>query len=190
MTRHILITGATGKTGAFAVSGLLEQGHEVRALVHRDDARAERLAESGAEVVVGDLLDLDAVTAAAKGTDAAYLTYPILPGLIEATATLLQAAETCVMSRPTTATASSPASTTSSARSPGSSHSRSRPSSSATGTTTTRAPAGSRPSSGAGGQLRVPNPIADMPIPSGRVTVGAIEPRTGPSAHESGEHRS
>jgi uncharacterized protein YbjT (DUF2867 family) len=93
MTRHILITGATGKTGAFAVSGLLEQGHEVRALVHRDDARAERLAESGAEVVVGDLLDLDAVTAAAKGIDAAYLTYPILPGLLEATATLLQAAE-------------------------------------------------------------------------------------------------
>jgi uncharacterized protein YbjT (DUF2867 family) len=35
MTRHILITGAIGKTGAFAVGRLLGQGHQVRALVHR-----------------------------------------------------------------------------------------------------------------------------------------------------------
>jgi NAD(P)H dehydrogenase (quinone) len=93
MARHILITGATGKTGANAVSTLLEQGHHVRALVHRADDRADRLAEAGAEVVVGDLLDLDALSRAAKGIDAVYLTYPITTGLIDASATLLQAAE-------------------------------------------------------------------------------------------------
>ncbi|MQY21597.1 NmrA family NAD(P)-binding protein [Nocardia macrotermitis] len=93
MTGHILITGATGKTGANAATTLLEQGQHVRALVHRADDRSDRLAAAGAEIVVADLLDIDAVSAAAAGMDAAYLTYPIAPGLLEATAALLQAAE-------------------------------------------------------------------------------------------------
>jgi NAD(P)H dehydrogenase (quinone) len=74
MARQILITGATGKTGAYAVSTLLDQGHHVRALVRQVDDRSERLARSGAEVVVADLHDVDAVSRAAKGIDAAYLT--------------------------------------------------------------------------------------------------------------------
>lgn len=93
MARNILITGATGKTGSAATTTLLERGHHVRALVHNLDSRSERLAAAGAEVVAGDLLDLDAVSRAAKGIDGVYLTYPIAPGLMEATATLLQAAE-------------------------------------------------------------------------------------------------
>lgn len=93
MTRNLLVTGATGKTGAHTVRTLLQQGHHVRALVHRDDERSARLADAGAEIVVADLRDLDAVSRAAKGIDAAYLTYPIAPGLLEVTATLLQAAE-------------------------------------------------------------------------------------------------
>lgn len=72
---------------------MLDQGHHVRALVHRADDRADRLAQAGAQIVVADLLDLDAVSRAANGIDAAYLIYPIAPGLMEATATLLQAAE-------------------------------------------------------------------------------------------------
>ena len=93
MTRQILITGATGKTGATAATALLDQGHHVRAFVHRFDGRAERLARAGAEVVTGDMLDLDAVSRAAKGTDAAYFAYPPAAGLVEAAATFLQAAE-------------------------------------------------------------------------------------------------
>lgn len=93
MPRHILVTGATGQTGVYTVSTLLEQGHHVRALVHRTDERADRLAQAGAEVVVADLLDFNAVTQAAQGIDAAYFTYPVAPGLLEATATLLQAAD-------------------------------------------------------------------------------------------------
>ena len=87
-----LITGATGKTGAHTVRLLREQGLPVRALVHTLDGRAERLAAQGAEVVQGDLLDFPSVSAATSGVTAAYLTYPIAPGLIEATANFAQAA--------------------------------------------------------------------------------------------------
>ncbi|WP_436535464.1 NmrA family NAD(P)-binding protein [Actinoplanes sp. HUAS TT8] len=93
MTGHILITGAAGKTGGYAAKTLLNQGHHVRALVRRADERSERLAAVGAEIVVADLLDLDAVVKAADGIDAVYLAYPIAPRLIEASAILLQAAE-------------------------------------------------------------------------------------------------
>ncbi|MGW7008368.1 NmrA family NAD(P)-binding protein [Streptomyces sp. NPDC054933] len=93
MTSHFLITGATGKTGAYAATALLAHGHRVRALVHRTDERSDRLAEAGAEVVVGDMLDLDAVVRVTTGVDGAYFAYPIAPGLIEASAVMLQAAE-------------------------------------------------------------------------------------------------
>jgi NAD(P)H dehydrogenase (quinone) len=87
-----LVTGATGKTGAHTVRLLREQGLPVRALVHTLDGRAERLAEQGAQVVQGDLLDFPSVSAATVGVTAAYLTYPISPGLIEATSNFAQAA--------------------------------------------------------------------------------------------------
>jgi NAD(P)H dehydrogenase (quinone) len=87
-----LVTGATGKTGAHTVRLLREQDLPVRALVHTLDGRAERLAEQGAEVVQGDLLDFPSVSAATVGVTAAYLTYPIHPGLIEATSNFAQAA--------------------------------------------------------------------------------------------------
>lgn len=93
MAKTVLITGAAGKTGRAAAGTLLAEGHHVRALVHRSDERADRLAAAGAEIVVGDLLDLDAVVNATKGVDAAYFAYPIIPGLIEAAAILLEAAE-------------------------------------------------------------------------------------------------
>ncbi|MEU3755789.1 NmrA family NAD(P)-binding protein [Streptomyces olivoreticuli] len=93
MTSHFLITGATGKTGAYAAAALLERGHRVRAMVHRKDERSDRLAEAGAEIVVGDMLDLDAVVQVTAGVDGVYFAYPIAPGLIEASAVMLQAAE-------------------------------------------------------------------------------------------------
>jgi NAD(P)H dehydrogenase (quinone) len=87
-----LITGATGKTGAPTVKILLEAGHRVRAFVHRVDQRSEALAAIGAEVVEGDLLDFHAVSSAMSGVKAAYLCYPIVPGLLPATAIFAQAA--------------------------------------------------------------------------------------------------
>ena len=87
-----LITGATGNTGAHTVRLLRERGRRVRALVHRNDERAERLRDLGAEVVQGDLLDFPAVSAATVGVSAAYFNYPVAPGLVEATANFVQAA--------------------------------------------------------------------------------------------------
>ena len=92
-TDRYLITGATGKTGARTVELLLEQGVGVRALVHRRDERSQRLADLGAEVVQGDLLDFGAVSSAMAGVTGAYFCYPIDPGgLLEATTIFAQAA--------------------------------------------------------------------------------------------------
>ena len=89
---QFLITGATGATGGAAAEQLLEQGRRVRAFVHRSDERAENLRKRGADIVVGDLLDFDAVRAALKNVDRAYFVYPIRPGLVQATAQFAQAA--------------------------------------------------------------------------------------------------
>ena len=54
----ILVTGAAGRLGGVGgtiVEMLRQRGLPVRALVHREDERAEALRATGAEVVVGDL---------------------------------------------------------------------------------------------------------------------------------------
>jgi NAD(P)H dehydrogenase (quinone) len=89
----VLVTGAAGRTGGYAAKLLLERGHRLRALVHSFDDRAAKLRDSGAEVIVGDLQDIDIVREAVDGVRAAYFVYPISPGLLEATATFAQAAE-------------------------------------------------------------------------------------------------
>ena len=72
----ILVTGATGKTGSAVVEQMLERGFPVRALVRRRDARSARLESLGADLVVGDLLDLDSVRAAVHGVRRIYFVYP------------------------------------------------------------------------------------------------------------------
>lgn len=91
-SRKFLVTGATGKTGGYVVRQLRERGAQVRAMVHREDERSASLAAAGAEIAVGDMLDLAAVRAAARGITAAYFVYPLAPGLLEATAIFAQAA--------------------------------------------------------------------------------------------------
>ncbi|GAB3152904.1 NAD(P)H-binding protein [Amycolatopsis sp. NPDC004378] len=87
-----LVTGAAGKTGRATIDLLLAGGHQVRAMVRRDDERSRALAAAGAEVVQADFLDLDGVTAALRGISGAYFCYPIREGLLEATAVFAQAA--------------------------------------------------------------------------------------------------
>ncbi|MFJ8007293.1 NmrA family NAD(P)-binding protein [Streptomyces fagopyri] len=90
---NLLVIGATGQTGRHTTELLLQRGRRVRALVRTVDERSRRLADLGAEVVVGDVHDLNSLAGATEGIDAAYFTYPILPGLMDATANLAQAAE-------------------------------------------------------------------------------------------------
>lgn len=89
----MLISGATGHTGKVATRLLLEKGFAVRAFVHRDDDRSQQLAALGAEIFVGDLLDLRAVRRAFEGVKRAYFVYPILPDVVQATAHFAQAAK-------------------------------------------------------------------------------------------------
>jgi NAD(P)H dehydrogenase (quinone) len=84
---------ATGDTGRAAVKESIALGLDVRAMVHNKDARSEALEKLGAEVVVGDLLEINTVRAAMEGVDAAYLVWPVQPGLIHATVNFAQAAK-------------------------------------------------------------------------------------------------
>ncbi len=54
-----MVTGAGGFLGQYIVEQLIAQGHEVRAFCHRSN---DEIADLGAEVVVGDLLDVRFVT--------------------------------------------------------------------------------------------------------------------------------
>jgi uncharacterized protein YbjT (DUF2867 family) len=92
MSKKILITGATGDTGRAAVRESIALGLDVRAMVHTIDARSDALKALGAEVVVGDLLQIDTVRAAMQGVEAAYFVWPVQPGLINATVNFAQAA--------------------------------------------------------------------------------------------------
>jgi uncharacterized protein YbjT (DUF2867 family) len=93
MNKQVLITGATGDTGRAAVRESIALGLTVRALVRAIDARSDALAALGAEIVVGDLQDLNSLSAAMQGVDAAYFVYPVAPGLIAATVNFAQAAK-------------------------------------------------------------------------------------------------
>jgi len=59
---RILVTGATGKTGAPTALGLLKRGYPVRALVRQSDERAEGLQQAGSEIAFGSLEDFRDVT--------------------------------------------------------------------------------------------------------------------------------
>lgn len=65
-----LVIGSTGNVGGALVTELLEQGHQVRALV-RDASRAELL-PTGIDIAVGDLNDAESLTAAATGVDGVF----------------------------------------------------------------------------------------------------------------------
>ena len=80
----ILVTGATGKTGAQIVDQLRTRGFPVRAMVHREDARSARLAAQGAEIMVGDLYSYDDVADAQQGAERAYFCPPVQPFMIHA----------------------------------------------------------------------------------------------------------
>jgi len=75
MTSPILVTGAAGRVGGIGrtvTELLLQQGRAVRAMVRNEDERAQALRDLGAEVVVGDLLDLDSMHRVIAGCETMY----------------------------------------------------------------------------------------------------------------------
>ncbi len=71
---HALVTGGTGFLGRYLVEQALARGDRVRAFCRRDDAA---LRAKGAEIVVGDIRDRAAVTAACAGVDCVFHTAAI-----------------------------------------------------------------------------------------------------------------
>jgi NAD(P)H dehydrogenase (quinone) len=89
----ILVSGATGRTGGFAIDELLKMDKRVRAYVRSDDDRAAALRQRGVDIAVGDFTDIDDIRAAMEGISSAYFLYPIAPGIIGAAAYFAQAAK-------------------------------------------------------------------------------------------------
>lgn len=86
--KPILVTGAAGDIGAIGrnlSAMLLAKGHRVRALVRREDERAEALRRLGAEVVQGDLTDLASMHRAIEGSSRIYFGMSVSAPYLEAT---------------------------------------------------------------------------------------------------------
>jgi uncharacterized protein YbjT (DUF2867 family) len=88
MTTPILVTGAAGRVGAVGrtlTELLLAQGKPVRAMVRNEDQRAQALRDLGAEVVVGNLLDLTSMHNAIAGCEAMYFGMSVSDDYLAAT---------------------------------------------------------------------------------------------------------
>ena len=90
-----LITGAGGGVAGISpqvVRRLLDRGESVRAMVHRDDDRAEALRAQGAEVVVGDLTNPADVNTAMSGVTRMFFSMSVSPDYLQASAVVCVAA--------------------------------------------------------------------------------------------------
>jgi uncharacterized protein YbjT (DUF2867 family) len=84
-----LITGAGGGVGSVSrrvVELLLDDGEQVRAMVHRDDERADQLRALGAEVVVGDLTRAGDIAVAMQGASRMFFNMSVSADYLLATA--------------------------------------------------------------------------------------------------------
>ncbi|WP_298541880.1 NmrA family NAD(P)-binding protein [uncultured Aquimarina sp.] len=88
MKTEILITGVTGKTGGHAAKQLLEKGIAIRVLSRKRSTIIDELEKAGAEIAIGDMLDIASLEIAFKGIKKVYFTYPFVPGLLEASANM------------------------------------------------------------------------------------------------------
>ena len=90
MATPILVTGAAGRVGAVGrtvTEMLLKHGKAVRAMVRSEDERAQALRTMGADVVVGDLLELDSLHRAIAGCETIYFGMSVSDAYLAATVT-------------------------------------------------------------------------------------------------------
>src|ERR1700746_1866524 len=86
----ILVTGAAGAVGGIGrnlTEFLLAKGHKLRALVRREDERAEALRRLGAEGVQGESDDPASIHCAIEGCRRIYFGMSVSPAYLEATVT-------------------------------------------------------------------------------------------------------
>ena len=83
-----LITGAGGGIGSVSrrvVQSLLDDGEQVRAMVHHDDERAAQLRTMGADVIVGDLTRAGDIVDAMDGVRRVFFSMSVSPDYLRAT---------------------------------------------------------------------------------------------------------
>src|SRR4026209_399801 len=88
MAKPVLVTGAAGRVGAVGrtvTELLLKQGIAVRAMVRNEDERAQALRDMGAEVVAGDLLDLNSMHRVITGCETMYFGMSVSADYLAAT---------------------------------------------------------------------------------------------------------
>ena len=91
MTGPVLVTGAGGGSGGVGrrvVELLRERGLPVRAMVHREDERAQALRDIGAQVVVGELARPSDVATALDGCRRMFFVMSVSPAYLEAAVTV------------------------------------------------------------------------------------------------------
>src|SRR5258705_2907897 len=88
MADPILVTGAAGRVGAVGrtvTELLLQQRIAVRAMVRKEDERAQALRDMDAEVVVDDLLDLESMHSVIAGCEMMYFGMSVSDAYLAAT---------------------------------------------------------------------------------------------------------
>lgn len=75
MKKKIVILGATGTVGSKISEILLNEGHQVT-LIARHTEKLERYRRMGAEIVAGDVNNVDTVINAFRNADSAFIILP------------------------------------------------------------------------------------------------------------------
>lgn len=89
----ILVMTAAGGTGYPTALDLLSRGFPVRAFVHRPSARADGLKAAGAEIFVGNQLDIRDLRRAFHGVHRAYFNQPVGPNALYANVAMAAVAQ-------------------------------------------------------------------------------------------------
>lgn len=75
MKTKIVVLGATGTVGSKISDILLNQGHQVT-LIARHTEKLEKFRSLGAEIIAGDITDIQTLTSAFKNADSAFVLLP------------------------------------------------------------------------------------------------------------------
>ena len=78
MKKKIVVLGATGTVGSKVSENLLNEGHQV-AVIARHTEKLEKYRSMGAEIIAGDVNDVEVLTNVFKNADSAFLILPDNP---------------------------------------------------------------------------------------------------------------
>ena len=92
MKKSILVTGATGNIAGLVIPELVNRGAKVRAFVH-DTSKADKLKETGVEIIQGEYSNQGALNTAAEGVDSILAITAPNPDAVSQAANIIEAAQ-------------------------------------------------------------------------------------------------